>query len=61
MRIAATTSKGGIEDIIQPQFGRAATFTIVDYDGEVKNVEIVENRAASQVKWCGNSSVANAC
>jgi len=53
MRIAATTLKGGIDDIITPQFGRAATFTIVDYDGEAKNVEVIENRAASQASGAG--------
>ena len=53
MRIAATTLKGGIDDIVSPQFGRTATFTIVDYDGGVKNVEIVENRAASQASGAG--------
>jgi predicted Fe-Mo cluster-binding NifX family protein len=53
MRIAATTLRGGLEDIITPQFGRTATFTIVDYDGEVKRVEVVENRAASQPSSAG--------
>lgn len=53
MRIAATTLKGGIDDVVTPQFGRAATFTIVDYDGGVKNVEVVENKAASQSSGAG--------
>lgn len=53
MRIAATTLKGGIGDIVTPQFGRTATFTIVDYDGGVKNVEVIENRAASQASGAG--------
>lgn len=53
MRIAATTLNGGIDDIITPQFGRTASFTILDYDGEIGNVEIVENRAASQSSGAG--------
>ncbi|WP_202319251.1 NifB/NifX family molybdenum-iron cluster-binding protein [Archaeoglobus neptunius] len=53
MRIAATTRRGGVEDTITPQFGRAVTFTIVDYDGEIKDVEIVENTAASQPSGAG--------
>ena len=53
MRIAATTLEGGLEDIVTPQFGRTATFTIVDYDGGIKSVEVVENRAASQASGAG--------
>lgn len=53
MRIAATTSKGGLEDIVTPQFGRAGTFTIVDYDGKIRDVEVVENKAASQASGAG--------
>lgn len=53
MRIAATTSGGGLEDIITPQFGRAMSFTIVEYDEEIKDVEIVKNMAVSQPSGAG--------
>lgn len=55
MRIAATTTNGGLDDIVTPQFGRTASFTILDldYDGKIRNVEIVENTAALQSSGAG--------
>jgi len=48
-RIAVATKKHeGLEDVVSEVFGKAKTFTIVDIkDGEVKNVKVVDNPAAS--------------
>ncbi|MDK2913833.1 MAG: hypothetical protein PWQ79_748 [Thermococcaceae archaeon] len=44
IRVAAPTSEGGLEDKVHESLLRAETFTLVEFkDGEVKNVEIVEN------------------
>lgn len=53
MKIAATCQKGGLEDIITPQFGRAPVFTIVEFDGEVKSFEVVKNPAADLPSGAG--------
>ncbi len=54
MIVAATTLKGGIEDTITPQFGRAATFTIVEISGEeIVNSRVIENAAASRPSGAG--------
>ncbi|AGK60430.1 hypothetical protein Asulf_00403 [Archaeoglobus sulfaticallidus PM70-1] len=56
MKIAATTSKGGLEDNVTPQFGRTEKFTIVDFDKEMKEikaVEVVDNKAKSQPSGAG--------
>ena len=53
MKIAATTQSGGLKDIIVPQFGRAPSFTIVEYDEEIKSVEVVQNTAAMQPSGAG--------
>lgn len=49
LRIAVPTeAHAGLEDVVSEVFGRAKTFTIVDVeDGEVKNVQVVDNPAAS--------------
>jgi len=46
-RIAvATVRDRGLEDIVSPEFGHSRTFTIIDIEnGEVKNVEVLENPA----------------
>jgi predicted Fe-Mo cluster-binding NifX family protein len=48
-RIAvATNGKDGLEDAVSQVFGRANTFTIIDIeDGEIGEVKIIENPAAS--------------
>ncbi len=44
MRIAVSTTNGGLEDKVSEVFGRAVSFTIVDVEnGEIKNVEVVRN------------------
>jgi predicted Fe-Mo cluster-binding NifX family protein len=49
LRIAVPTKMHkGLEDVVSEVFGKAKTFTIVDVeDGEVKNVQVIDNPAAS--------------
>ncbi len=49
LKIAVATKKHkGLEDVVSEVFGKAKTFTIVDIeDGEVKNVKVIDNPAAS--------------
>jgi predicted Fe-Mo cluster-binding NifX family protein len=49
LRIAVPTkAHDGLEDVVSEVFGKAKTFTIVDADdGEVKNVQVVDNPASS--------------
>jgi predicted Fe-Mo cluster-binding NifX family protein len=49
LRVAvATKGNKGLEDTVSHEFGHAKTFTIIDIqDGMVKNVEVIENPAAS--------------
>jgi predicted Fe-Mo cluster-binding NifX family protein len=48
-RIAvATVGDMGLEDAISPEFGYSRTFTIIDVEnGEIKNVEVMENPAGN--------------
>lgn len=47
MRIAASTSVGGLDDRITPMFGRAPSFTIVEVEnGEIVAIETIKNQAA---------------
>ncbi len=44
MKVAVSTTSGGLDDKVSEVFGRAVSFTIVDVeDGEIKNFEIVRN------------------
>jgi len=44
MKIAVSTTSGGLDDKVSDVFGRAVSFTIVEVkDGEIKNIEIVRN------------------
>ena len=48
MRIAASTTKGGLDDRITDIFGRAESFTIVDVkDGKINGFEVVKNENTS--------------
>ena len=49
VRIAvATKGRRGLEDSVSDVFGKAQTYTIVDVEnGEVRNVQVVDNPAAS--------------
>lgn len=48
-RIAvATNARRGLEDSVSEVFGKAKTFTIIDIEnGEVKDLQVVDNPAAS--------------
>ncbi len=44
MRIIVSTVTGGLDDRVNPAFGRTPTFTIVDVEnGEIVNVQVVPN------------------
>lgn len=47
MKLAVTSQyPGGLESLVDPRFGRAALFTLVEIDGSsVKSVEVVDNPA----------------
>jgi len=48
MKIAVSTTNGGLEDEVSPLFGRCAKFTIVDADGkEIKNTVVLDNPSFS--------------
>ena len=59
LRIAAPTkTHKGLEDAVSEVFGKAKTFTIVDVeDGEVKNVQVIDNPAASYEYGAGPVAV----
>jgi len=43
--VVATQGSRGLDDIVSPIFARTPFFTIIDLeDGEVRNVEVIENR-----------------
>ncbi len=47
MKIAVSTGKGGLDDMVFPIFGRCPTFTIVDADKTIKGSTVIPNPAAS--------------
>ena len=47
MRIAISTGKGGLDDMVFPVFGRCQTFTIVDADKGITGSTVIPNPAAS--------------
>ncbi len=59
LRIAVPTkTRAGLEDVVSEVFGKAKTFTIVDVeDGEVKNVQVIDNPAASYEHGAGPVTV----
>ena len=59
MRIAVPTKAyAGLKDSVSEVFGKAKTFTILDVeDGEVKNVKVVDNSAASYEHGSGPVAV----
>lgn len=59
LKIAVPTkTHAGLEDVISEVFGKAKTFTIVDVEnGEVKNVQVVDNPAASYEYGAGPVAV----
>lgn len=53
-----TNEKGGMSDTVSDVFGRAKTFTLIDLEGKaIKNVEIVQNTAASYKHGAGPIAV----
>ncbi|HIP63077.1 MAG TPA: dinitrogenase iron-molybdenum cofactor [Archaeoglobus profundus] len=47
MKIAISTTSGGLDDKVSDVFGRAVSFTIVEVkNGEIKNIEILKNEFA---------------
>ena len=59
LRIAVPTkTRAGLEDIVSEVFGKAKTFTVVDVEnGEVKNVQVINNPAASYEYGAGPVAV----
>jgi predicted Fe-Mo cluster-binding NifX family protein len=59
LRIAVPTkTHAGLEDVASEVFGKAKTFTIVDVEnGEVKNVKVLDNPAASYEYGAGPVAV----
>ncbi|NJE31435.1 dinitrogenase iron-molybdenum cofactor [Thermococcus sp. 18S1] len=54
MRIIVSTVNGGLEDRVNPAFGRTPTFTIVDVEnGEITNAQVVQNPGYSQPRGAG--------
>lgn len=54
MRIIVSTEKGGLNDRVNPAFGRALTFTLVEVDdGHITNVQVVENPGHNQSRGAG--------
>lgn len=54
----STKSHAGLEDLVSPVFGKAKTFTIIHVkDGEVKNVRVIDNPAASYKYGAGPVAV----
>jgi predicted Fe-Mo cluster-binding NifX family protein len=59
LRIAVPTkTHAGLDDVVSEVFGKAKTFTIVDVeDGEVKNVQVIDNPGASYEHGAGPVAV----
>jgi predicted Fe-Mo cluster-binding NifX family protein len=53
-----TKTHAGLEDVVSEVFGKAKTFTIVDIeDGEVKDLQVIDNPAASYEYGAGPVAV----
>jgi len=54
MRIVVSTVKGGLDDMVNPSFGRTPTFTVVDVEnGAIVNVQVVPNPGYNQARGAG--------
>ncbi|ASJ11108.1 dinitrogenase iron-molybdenum cofactor [Thermococcus sp. P6] len=54
MRIIVSTANGGLEDRVNPAFGRTPTFTVVDVEnGSIVNVQVLPNPGYSQPRGAG--------
>ena len=56
MKVAISTTSGGLEDKVSEVFGRAESFTIMEVENrEIKNVEVVKNEFAEKEGGVGVS------
>lgn len=55
VKVAVTSQPpGGLDALVDPRFGRASTFTIVEVEGDkVGRVEVVDNPAANSFGGAG--------
>jgi len=53
MKIAVSTEKGGLEDMVFPVFGRCQTFTIVEAEKKIKGASVIPNPAMSAAGGAG--------
>jgi predicted Fe-Mo cluster-binding NifX family protein len=54
MKIAVSTGKGGMDDVVVPVFGRCGSFTIVEVEGDnIKGSEVVPNQAIQSPSGAG--------
>ena len=54
MKIAVATTKGGLEDLVSPIFGRCQTYTIVETDDKkIKDTRVIQNQYASAGSGAG--------
>ena len=54
MRIIVSTVNGGLDDRVNPAFGRTPTFTIVDVEnGTITSVQVLPNPGYSQPRGAG--------
>ena len=54
MKICVATTKGGLEDMVSPIFGRCPTYTFVETEGKkIKDAEIVQNESAGAAGGAG--------
>ncbi len=54
MKIAVATTKGGLEDLVSPIFGRCQTYTIVEIDDKkIKDAGIIQNQYVSAGSGAG--------
>ncbi len=52
--LVATQTKGGLEDLVSPVFGRAPTFTVVEVENkEIKDTKVHTNTAAAGFRGVG--------
>ncbi len=53
MKIAVSTGKGGLDDVVFPIFGRCQSFTLVEADKEIKGSSVIPNPAISAAGGAG--------
>jgi predicted Fe-Mo cluster-binding NifX family protein len=54
MKIAVSTGKGGMDDVVTPVFGRCRSFTVVEVEGsEIKGHRVIPNQAAQSPSGAG--------